>query len=192
MSRALVADVPVGAYLSGGVDSSLIVALAAERSDSPIEPFPAGFGDPRFDELPYARQVSEVFGTHHHVVELRPDDFVDQWRRLTWFRDAPLSEPADVAVNELARLARDGQTPSQLFLTCADSRMVTSMITNSGPGDLFTVRNVGNLVPAPHEPGAADDSLAAAVQYAVEISAEIGANLLLAPAALRQHLRYFG
>ncbi|MFD8083940.1 SulP family inorganic anion transporter [Kitasatospora sp. NPDC059722] len=100
----------------------------------------------------------------HHCIERQEDphgrllDGVRVFQQHT----APLIRP------ELARLAREGQTPSQLFLTCADSRMVTSMITNSGPGDLFTVRNVGNLVPAPFEPGAADDSVAAAVQYAVE------------------------
>ncbi|WP_078891569.1 SulP family inorganic anion transporter [Streptomyces sp. NRRL S-350] len=101
----------------------------------------------------------------HHCIEQQedPHDRLLDGVRGFQLHTAPLIRP------ELARLAREGQTPSQLFLACADSRMVTSMITSSGPGDLFTVRNVGNLVPAPFEPGAADDSVAAAVQYAVEV-----------------------
>lgn len=70
--------------------------------------------------------------------------------------------------NELARLAKEGQRPSQLFLACADSRLVTSMITSSGPGDLFTVRNIGNLVPLPGE-DVQDQSVAAAIEYAVDV-----------------------
>jgi carbonic anhydrase len=75
---------------------------------------------------------------------------------------------APLVRDELARLAKEGQRPSQLFITCADSRLVTSMITASGPGDLFTVRNVGNLVPLPGS-DSSDDSVAAAIEYAVDI-----------------------
>lgn len=75
---------------------------------------------------------------------------------------------APLVREELARLAREGQRPSQLFITCADSRLVTSMITASGPGDLFTVRNVGNLVPPP-DAESGDDSVGAAIEYAVDV-----------------------
>lgn len=106
VNRCLVADVPVGAYLSGGLDSSLIVALVSRsRPAQPVQTFSAGFGDPRFDELPYARRVSQAFGTTHHEVKVSAEDFLSLWEPLTWHRDGPISEASDVAVYRLAQLA---------------------------------------------------------------------------------------
>ena len=109
VEEALVADVPVGAYLSGGVDSSLIVALVAAVTGDPnkVKTFSAGFLDNPHDELPYARTVAEHIGTDHREVMIDPAGFLDAWPKLTWHRDAPLSEPADIAVFELAKAARE-------------------------------------------------------------------------------------
>ena len=108
---ALVADVPVGAYLSGGVDSSLIVAKAAALiGGGRLKTFAAGFGDPRYDELPFAREVSAHVGTEHHEVHVDAHDLEALWSTLTWHRDAPLSEPADFAVYRLAQAAREHVT----------------------------------------------------------------------------------
>jgi asparagine synthase (glutamine-hydrolysing) len=106
VAESLVADVPVGAYLSGGLDSSLITALAARAIGGRVSTYSAGFHDSPADERPWARRVSALLGTDHHEVVVGPEDFIDNWGLLTWHRDAPLSEPADVAVNRLAALAR--------------------------------------------------------------------------------------
>lgn len=105
---ALVGDVPVGSYLSGRLDSSLIVAhLQALRGDAPVHTFSAGLAGQPQDELAWARRVSGILGTEHHEVVLRPGDVEDLWSTLTWHRDAPLSDPSDVAVHGLARAAGD-------------------------------------------------------------------------------------
>jgi asparagine synthase (glutamine-hydrolysing) len=102
----LVADVPVGAYLSGGVDSSLIVAHAASIKGAGLKTFSAAF-DVGFDERPFARHVAKRFGTDHYEVVVSAKDYFAELERLTWFRDSPISEPADVAVAALARLASE-------------------------------------------------------------------------------------
>ncbi|MFM8858258.1 MAG: asparagine synthase (glutamine-hydrolyzing) [Actinomycetota bacterium] len=106
--ESLVADVPVGVYLSGGVDSSLLTAMARrEHPDQVLHTFGASFGDERHDERLWARKVADLNGTTHHEVVVTADDFLDNWPALSWHRDGPLSEPADVAVYRLAQLARE-------------------------------------------------------------------------------------
>ena len=77
----------------------------SDHQTADLHTFSAGFGDPRHDELSHAEHVSRVLGTIHHPVTVTADDFAASWRELTWHRDAPLSEPADVAVARLARTA---------------------------------------------------------------------------------------
>src|SRR5664280_2369482 len=108
VSRNLVADVPVGAFLSGGLDSSLLTALAAAaRPQERLLTFSAGIDDPRWNELPHARRVAQHLGTEHHEITVAASDFEHLLPQLTWFRDAPISEPSDTPVHLLAPLARE-------------------------------------------------------------------------------------
>ena len=100
-------DVPLGAFLSGGVDSTVLVGIMSGLMERPVETFSVGFDDPEFNELPYAREVSRRFGTIHREVLLKPQDIPAHLPSLIWYRDAPVSEPTDVALYLVSRLARE-------------------------------------------------------------------------------------
>ena len=91
--RRLVADVPLGALLSGGIDSSVVVALMAEASAEPVRTFTVGFADAAYDEREYARAVADRYGTRHEEVVLEPDAAATLPRLADAF-DEPLGDEA--------------------------------------------------------------------------------------------------
>ena len=98
------ADVPFGAFLSGGVDSSTIVALMARHVREPARTFCIGFPDPRFDESPYAREAAQRFGATHHERIVQPD-MLDDWASVLWHCDQPHGDASFMPTREVARLA---------------------------------------------------------------------------------------
>ena len=100
----MVSDVPFGAYLSGGLDSSIVVALMT-RHCSKVKTFSVGFSGDRHSELAHAAYVAEQFGTEHQELEVSPQDFIDHLPQLVAARDAPVSEPSDIAIYLLSREA---------------------------------------------------------------------------------------
>jgi asparagine synthase (glutamine-hydrolysing) len=104
----LAADVPVGVFLSGGLDSSAVVAAAIESRGGTIDTFSVGFRDqPDANELPFARQIAEHFGTKHHEVTLDLDEMLAVLPDLSWYADDPIGDPALVPLYYLSRLARE-------------------------------------------------------------------------------------
>jgi len=101
----LIADVPLGVFLSGGTDSSAVVALMTELEARPLRTFSVGFEEPRYSELPYARAVAQRFATQHQELIMRPEQLSLELPRLVAFRDEPIAEPTDVALYLLSRLA---------------------------------------------------------------------------------------
>jgi asparagine synthase (glutamine-hydrolysing) len=98
----MVADAPFGAFLSGGLDSSTIVALMARHSTTPIDTFAVGFDQPGFSELDEADLVARHVGSRHHALTIGSDDFPEVLPLLIRARDAPVPEPSDIALYRLA------------------------------------------------------------------------------------------
>jgi asparagine synthase (glutamine-hydrolysing) len=104
----LMADVPLGLFLSGGLDSSLLSALVCREAgrQGALRTYSVGFKDDPHSELPFAREVATHLGTDHTEVVVGASDYMARLQELTWCRDGPVSEPADVAIACMSRVAR--------------------------------------------------------------------------------------
>lgn len=109
--RRMVSDVPFGVFLSGGVDSSLNVALMAELLDRPVETFSIGIKDDPSNEFLYARQVAQHFRTNHHEMVIDDDDFLSFLPQMAYMQDEPLADPVCVPIYYISKLARESGTP---------------------------------------------------------------------------------
>ena len=126
VSERLTSDVPLGAFLSGGIDSSVIVALMSQQMDEPIDTFSIGFEDAAFDERPFARTVSQFCGTRHHEFVVQPD--VEQvLPHLIRYHDAPFYDTSAIPTYYLCQLAR---------------QHVTVAISGDGGDELFAGYNI--------------------------------------------------
>lgn len=111
VARRLVSDVPVGVFLSGGVDSSLNLALMAERLDHPVQTFSIGIqGDPA-NELEQARRAASHFGADHLEMMIDEDHFLSFLPRMARLQEEPLADPVCVPLYYLSQLARECGTP---------------------------------------------------------------------------------
>ena len=138
-------DVPFGAFLSGGVDSSLVVAMMSQVLNAPVKTFSVGFehDGKKTDELPFARVVAAKFNTDHREVIVTPNDMIKLAETITWHLDQPIADQAMIAMYVVSELA---------------SRHVKMVLTGEGGDELFAgyARYVGDrlsplfrYVPAP-------------------------------------------
>ncbi|MCS5636545.1 MAG: asparagine synthase (glutamine-hydrolyzing), partial [Myxococcota bacterium] len=105
----LIADVPVGGFLSGGVDSSLVMAIAARHSPS-IDTFSVGFEEEEYSELPHARKVAEHIGSTHHELVFQADAILEILPELVWQYGQPFGDSSAVPTHLVSRLARESVT----------------------------------------------------------------------------------
>jgi asparagine synthase (glutamine-hydrolysing) len=105
----LVSDVPLGAFLSGGIDSSAVVATMAGLTSAPVKTFSIGFNDADYDERPYARAVAKQVGSDHHELILEPDalDIIDD---VTWYLDEPFGDCSAIPTYMVSKLAAEHVT----------------------------------------------------------------------------------
>lgn len=122
VARQMFSDVPLGTFCSGGIDSSLVTALAAKSSPGSINTYSVGFDDSDYDESHFARLASAHCGTTHHELRVSESEFVEALPRLVWHHDLPLNFANSVHIYAVSRLAR---------------KDVTVVLTGEGADELF-------------------------------------------------------
>ena len=103
----LMSDVPLGMFLSGGIDSAAITAMMSQLVRDPIKTFSVAFAEREANELEYARLVAERYGTDHHEVVVSAPDFLNAVPRLVWHEDEPMAHPSSVALYFVSKLAAE-------------------------------------------------------------------------------------
>jgi len=108
VEQHMIADVPVGVLLSGGVDSTAVLSFAVERTDKEVSSYTVGFSDRGFaDERPYARLAADTFGTQHRDMTISAADFMEFMPQYVWHMEEPVCEPPAIAMYYVSKLARN-------------------------------------------------------------------------------------
>src|SRR5271163_4989855 len=110
VSSHLMSDVPLGVFLSGGVDSSAVAALMTKLRREPVETFSVGYTEQSYSELPFARTVSDHIQSRHHEVMVSEQEFFAALPHLIWHEDEPIAWPSSVSLYFVAKLARERVT----------------------------------------------------------------------------------